>query len=289
MHRIDSHCHLWELVRGDYNWLDINNPSLAAIARDFSIDDLVPLKNAAGVDQLIVVQAAATEAETDYLLSLASEHDDIAGVVGWVDIVSETAALALIEFASHAKFKGIRPMLQDIEDTQWLVTAPDQSIWQILISLNLRLDALVQPRHLQMLHQFCQHNDELPIVIDHIAKPKQAFAGDADAFNHWARYMRLISVDTDAYCKVSGLLTELSKSAQQNSLSTIKPAFDHLLECFGPSRLMWGSDWPVLTLASDYAAWHDLSSQLISELSQDEQVMIMGGSAVNFYGLTDTV
>lgn len=288
MLRIDSHCHLWELARGDYHWLDINNPSLVAIARDFSINDLAPLKNAAGVDKLIVVQAAATEAETHYLLSLASQYDDIAGVVGWADILSEQAALAVIEFASHTKFKGIRPMLQDIEDTQWLVTAPDPSIWQIMISLNLRLDALVQPRHLPMLHQFCQINDELPVVIDHIAKPKQAFAGDADAFNHWAKYMRQISGDTHAYCKVSGLLTELSRTVQQNPLSTIKPAFDLLLECFGPSRLMWGSDWPVLTLASDYAAWHDLSSQLLSDLSQDEQAMILGGSAANFYGLTDT-
>ena len=287
MLQIDSHCHLWELVRGDYTWLDVSNPSLAVIARDFSIDDIAPLKDAAGVDKLVVVQAAATEAETEYLLSLASKHSDIAGVVGWADITSEKAALALIAFASHAKFKGIRPMLQDIEDTQWLVSAPDPSIWQVMSSLNLRLDALVQPRHLPMLHEFCQHNNELAVVIDHTAKPRQAFAGDTEAFDHWAKYMRLISTDTHAYCKVSGMLTELSAAANCDPLSSIKPAFDVLLECFGPGRLMWGSDWPVLTLASSYAAWHDLSLQLISELSLDEQAMILGGSAVNFYGLND--
>jgi len=253
MRRVDSHCHLWDLSRGDYDWMDTSDPAMQPIARDFQFDDIAPVLSAAGIDEVVLVQAAATEAETHYLLSLADSHSEISGVVGWSNIELDSATALLECWANHFKFKGIRPMLQNIEFTDWLVTAPHPSIWKQLSELGLRLDALVQPRHLPMLHQFCK------------------------------------GTDTQAFCKVSGLLTELPSESTRAPLDVIRPVFDVLLEHFSPSRLMWGSDWPVLTLASNYKEWDSVTSKLLNELSDNEKRLILGETAVQFYGLGETV
>lgn len=287
MGRVDAHCHLWDLSRGDYDWLDVNNPDLAPIARDFGVDDLAPQLVAADVDHVVVVQAAASEAETDYLLSLSDKHSEIGGVVGWVDLLAENAGQVLADWAVNPKFKGIRPMLQGIEADAWLIDSPPKDIWHKVVQLGLRFDALVQPRHLEVMLRFCQENSELRVVIDHAAKPKDAFAGDARAFEDWSRNMRALGQNSQAYCKVSGLLTELDAHSLEDPLPVLKPVFDVLLESFGPARLMWGSDWPVLRLASDYTRWNALTFELLAGLSDDDRSLILGGTATQFYGLED--
>ena len=269
--------------------MDTSDPAMQPIARDFQFDDIAPVLSAAGIDEVVLVQAAATEAETHYLLSLADSHSEISGVVGWSNIELDSATALLECWANHFKFKGIRPMLQNIEFTDWLVTAPHPSIWKQLSELGLRLDALVQPRHLPMLHQFCKVNENIPVVIDHAAKPKQAFSGDRRAFDAWANDMKRLGTDTQAFCKVSGLLTELPSESTRAPLDVIRPVFDVLLEHFSPSRLMWGSDWPVLTLASNYKEWDSVTSKLLNELSDNEKRLILGETAVQFYGLGETV
>ncbi len=287
MERVDAHCHFWELSRGDYTWLDVSNPDLAPIARDFLPAEMKLHREAADIDRVVVVQAAATEAETDYLLGLADQHDEIGGVVGWADLESEKVELRLKNWATNPKFNGIRPMLQDIEDTNWILGEPQIEIGRILEKLDLRFDALIEPRHLPAIYQFCDKYPDLAVVIDHAAKPKAALAGDREAFVDWSTYMKKIAGNPNVYCKLSGLLTELQPAAQVSLHGLLDRYINVLLEAFGPQRLMWGSDWPVLTLASDYQSWLNLSHTLLQNIDGAARDQIFGGTASAFYGLGD--
>lgn len=283
--RVDSHCHLWDLDRGDYGWLDRSDPALAPIARNFCPADLNTVVTPFAISQVVAVQAAPTVDETRYLLDLAAGSTLISGVVGWVDLTSKDAARDLEELGLNAKFKGIRPMLQDIEDADWIITAPRKDAIAALLQTGRRFDALVLPQHLEALLTFAHANPDLPIVIDHAAKP--ALTADAGDPRHgmWREGMRRMADDTTAYCKLSGLLTEMSALQRRNPLGILQSVFDDLMEWFGPERLMWGSDWPVLTLAAPFQDWHSISGDLLSRLAPRDRARIQSGSALAFYGL----
>lgn len=286
MFRIDAHCHLWELDRGDYDWLDVSDPAFEKIARDFNASDLAEATQRAEISQVIAVQAAATEAETEYLLSLADKYPEIAGVVGWVDLSSAQAINKIDKFSDHHAFKGIRPMLQGIENTNWLLEVPQPDVWQFLAQKGLRFDALIKPRHLSMIHQFCLENPSLPVVIDHAAKPEIA-GGDQGALDAWYTNIARVANETHATCKLSGLLNEMSQEQLPDAYAILTPLVDHLIDCFGPDRLMWGSDWPVVHMAGDYDIWNDLTLELLQDLDQKSLQSILSGTASQFYGITE--
>jgi L-fuconolactonase len=274
MLRIDAHQHFWTTSRHDYGWL---TPELGPIYRDFQPNDLQPLLVNAGIDRSLLVQAAQSEAETFYLLDLAARTDFVAGVVGWVDLEAADAAARVAAVAKRGVI-GLRPMVQDIADTQWLLRSALKSGLEAMITHDLRFDALVQPRHLSILPEFSQLYPMLQVVIDHGAKPdiaKGNLQPWADAITHVAR-------TTKFYCKLSGLVTEAGPDWQSND---IQPYVNILLDAFGSDRLMWGSDWPVLNLASNYCSWHDVTSELLSGLSDQDRAQIFGGTAARFYGL----
>lgn len=283
-HRIDAHCHLWALDRGDYHWMDVSDPSFAPIARDFDAGDLALMRREADIGDVVLIQAAATEAETEFLLSLADDHDEIKAVVGWVDLSRADAEKQIDRFARNTAFKGIRPMLQDIEDTNWLIKIPQDTIWNHLSDNGLRLDALIKPRHLPMITQFCLDHPNLPIVIDHCAKPEFAKA-DKSPIDTWLDGILKIANDTHAYCKLSGLLTEMAAEQLPNAYEILKPLVGQLIEAFGAERMMWGSDWPVVCLAGGYARWNDLTQALLKDLDPASQDAILFKSAEQFYGL----
>ncbi|MTH76801.1 amidohydrolase family protein [Paracoccus aestuariivivens] len=270
MQVLDAHCHFWRLDRGDYGWLDGKGGPLQAIRRDFT-----PQQHP-GEGPVIAVQAAPSLAETDYLLSLTDPR--IVGVVGWVDLRSAQAVHDLQQRAQNARFLGIRPMLQDIPDTDWLLNAPRPEALDTLVELGLTFDALVTERHLPVLAQFADSNPDIPVVIDHAAKPKPA-----DRKN-WSLGMQRLSAQGH-HCKLSGLLTELSADELRDPLLALRPVVAELLDWFGPDRLIWGSDWPVLNLAGSYAGWRDLTDELLAGLSPDERAAVMGGNAKRFYGV----
>ena len=273
--RIDSHQHFWLLNRGDYGWL---TDDLAPLYRDFLPDDLHPLLLRAGIHQTILVQAAPTLRETHYLLQLAEETDFIAGVVGWVDMEQPSAANDVEALAGQPLFLGIRPMIQDIPDPAWMLRPQLQPVYERLTELNLTFDALVKPQHLQNLYTLLCRYPDLDVVIDHGAKPDIA----NNVFQPWADEIATIAADTSAFCKLSGLLTEAGNEPVYEKL---QPYVQHLLDCFGAERLMWGSDWPVLELAADYRTWNDVSNQFLRNLAMDERLRILGGNAKTFYGL----
>jgi L-fuconolactonase len=274
--RIDGHQHFWTTQRDDYGWL---TPELEILYRDFGPDDLQPLLEQAGVNQTVLIQAAATTDETRYLLGISEHHSMVAGVVGWVDMDSPDDAIeALDEFARHPKFVGIRPMIQEIEDCAWIDRPELGVVLDALIERNVCFDALVRSEHLPYLLNSLTRHPELRVVVDHGAKPN---IGNGE-WQPWADGIAAIASQTAAYCKISGLITEASHTQTYNDVMRY---LDHLLEVFGPKRLIWGSDWPVLNLAGDYMGWHDTSTAQLAALPEQDRNNILGRNAIDFYNL----
>jgi len=286
--RIDTHQHFWRRSRGDYAWLDSAQPALRPLLRDFEPPDLSPLLDEHGVSQTVLVQAAASEAETDFLLSLADQHAWIGGVVGWIDLSDAARRPVLERWARHPKFKGVRPMLQDMTDVQWIAHAPQAAMVNALIDHGLRLDALVKPPHLAALLRFIARWPELDVVIDHAAKPTLREGWQADWVPTWRAGMRDIASHPHVQCKFSALLTEADAAAVgdvEAAVATVRPVWDTLVEHFGTGRLMWGSDWPVLTLAGSYARWVSVCDTLVGELDPAQQAAVWRDNAARFYAL----
>ena len=276
--RVDCHQHFWRLSRGDYGWLDARN--FPKITRDFLPNDLAPLLAAGKIDRTILVQAAPSEAETHFLLDLARTTPFVAGVVGWVDFDAPNAADHIAALASDRKLVGLRPMIQDIADVDWMLRGELAAALDAMTRNHLRFDALVKPRHLPALVTFIERYDELAIVIDHGAKPDIQGLG----LEGWEKFMRHIGRNSRVRCKLSGLAFE---AGPRWSAKTLKPYVDVLLESFGPSRLMWGSDWPVLNEVGDYENWLAACETLTSSMGAAECAQVFGGTAAAFYGIAE--
>lgn len=275
--QIDAHQHFWQICRGDYDWM---NDSVSAIRRDILPTDLTPLIDKHEIDGTVVVQAAATVAETQFILALAEKTDFIKGAVGWIDLENTEACHTLDRLMVSPFFKGIRPMLQDISNTNWIMQPNILSNLKELSMRGLCFDALITPRHLDAIFSLSQRLPELKIVIDHCAKPD--FKSDTDAIEHWRNGMKKLASMPNVCCKISGLANEVG--ADWNAES-IKPIINHVLETFGPTRIMWGSDWPVLNLVGDYTRWRQVSAKLLEQISSDERALIYGQNAIGFYNL----
>lgn len=270
---IDAHQHFWQLDRGDYGWL---TPALAPLYRDFMPADLAPHLSRHGIDGTILVQAAPTLAETEFMLDLAERTPFVLGVVGWVDFEASSAADDIARLARHPKLVGLRPMIQDIADDDWMLRDDLSPAFEAMIKANLTFDALVLPRHLSRLRELLSRHPNLRTVIDHAAKP--AIAGGL--FEDWAKDMAILAKETNAYCKLSGLLTE---AGDDWTPTDVAPYVAHLMEHFGDQRLIWGSDWPVLTIATNYGTWVDMANSFIP--NERESEAIFGSNAVDVYRL----
>ena len=274
--RVDAHHHVWRLARGDYGWL---TSELAPIYRDFTLDDLHPLLARAKVEATVLVQAAPTVAETEFLLGVAHASDGLVrGVVGWVDLAAPDAEATLARLAQDPLLKSIRPMLQDIADTEWILrTEVDRGI-AVIEEHALRFDALVKPPQLPALLRMAERHPGLPIVIDHGGKPAIV---DRD-WEPWASNIAELADHSQVVCKLSGLATEAGSGWTPRTLARY---VDHLLACFGSKRLLWGSDWPVVNLAGGYHRWIRAAEQLLARLPDADRNAIFGESARQFYGL----
>lgn len=274
---IDAHQHYWEPARGDYGWL---TPQMTALYRAFGPADLAPLRATCGVSRTVVVQAAPTVDETRYLLDLARKDDSIAGVVGWVPLDDPHAATLIAELAREPKLRGVRPMLQDLPDENWIATANTARAVDALIAHDLAFDALIFTRHANALATFLARHPALRVVIDHGAKPPIRGSESVDAA--WANAIVQLAQFPQVHCKLSGLVTEAAPGWTD---ATLAPWVAHLLANFGAQRVMWGSDWPVLNLNGDYGRWHDGAHRLLASLSDDERAAVFGGNAMRFYRL----
>ncbi|WP_171180622.1 amidohydrolase [Ruegeria sp. HKCCD8929] len=275
--RIDAHQHFWTLARGDYGWLTAD---LEVLYRDFGPEDLTPMLKAAGIEGTVLVQAAPTVAETEFMLGLADRNSFIKGVVGWVDFESPDAPDEIARLAQHPALVGLRPMIQDIADPDWMLRGDLAPAFAALTGQDLTFDALVLPHHLSNLRRLLERYPQMRVVIDHGAKPRIA---DGD-FRDWATDMAAMARDTSAFCKLSGLVTE---AAVGWTVDDLKPYVVHLLDTFGPERLIWGSDWPVCTLASSYERWLEATDILLADLDSAAKSAILGGNATRAYRLRE--
>lgn len=273
---IDAHFHCWQPARGDYGWL---TPELTPIYRDMSVADWQAVAAPCGITGGVLVQAAPTEAETRFLLQLAAQDDAVLGVVGWVNWLAPDAAERVHQLASHPKLKALRPMLQDIADPTWVLQSSVQPALLAMADCGLVFDALVKSAHLPHILTLAQRHPDLQIVIDHGAKPNIVI-GEWQA---WADGIERIARETTACCKLSGLFTEAPLGATGADLQRWT---DHILACFGPTRMVWGSDWPVLELSGkSYANWWQASQQLLAHFPEAERGAILGGNAQRIYGM----
>jgi L-fuconolactonase len=271
---IDAHQHFWRLDRGDYGWL---TPALAPLYRDYLPTDLAPALQRSGIHSTVLVQAAPTVAETRFLLELAHANEFIAGVVGWADFEDPLVAETVESLCADEKLVGLRPMIQDIAETEWMLGEHLAPAYEAMIEHGLVFDALVLPRHLPALRELARRHPDLAIVLDHGAKPplKGGDLGD------WKREIAALARESPIGCKLSGLVTEAGSAEP----AALREAVDHLLECFGPERLMWGSDWPVCELVCTYDDWRATSAALLSGLTDGQRAFIHSATARRIYGI----
>ncbi|WP_279482493.1 amidohydrolase [Aureimonas sp. SK2] len=273
---IDSHQHFWQVARGDYGWMD---ESVAPLLRDFMPADLEPLLRRAGIDRTILVQAADTQAETDFLLDIAARTPFVAGVVGWLDMDADGFAERLDHYRAQPKFVGLRPMLQDLADDAFILRPRVLDNLKRVAEAGLAFDILTFPRHLPHVAKALEAVPGLRAVVDHLSKPPIAAGG----LDPWRDDIAAVAAFPNVSCKVSGMVTE---ATAEWALEDLAPYVDHVAECFGPGRLLFGSDWPVATLAAGYGEVANAARALLGRrFGPAEMDAIFGGNAARFYRL----
>jgi L-fuconolactonase len=275
MMRVDAHQHFWRIADRNGAWPP---PALAAIHRDFAPGELAPLLARHNITRTVLVQSMPNEQDTQFMLDLARRNAFIAGVVGWADLKGANAPERIAVLARDPLLKGLRPMLQDEVDERWIDDAALEPAIAAMRRHDLSLDALVLPRHLPALLAFAQRYPDLPIVIDHGAKPAIA-TGELEP---WRRDLAALARLPQVHCKLSGLVTEAGGAW---NVERLRPYVEHILDAFGPGRVIWGSDWPVLHLAANYAQWIAASETLLAGLDGAARDDIFGLNAVRFYRL----
>jgi len=271
--RIDAHQHFWQTARGDYGWL---TPAIGPLWRDFMPADLAPLLADARIDRTILVQAAPTEAEAAFLLDLAHRTPFVAGVVGWTDFASPDAPERIAALAADPLLVGLRPMVQDIADDTWLARIDLRPAFEAMLAHDLVFDALVLPRHLVPLLRVLDRHPDLAVVVDHAAKPDIR----AGRYDRWRADLAAVAAHPRTFVKLSGLATEAGPGWRAEDLL---PVARQVLESFGPRRTIFGSDWPVLTLAGDYAGWLAAAEELCGNLGASDRDAVFGGNAARVY------
>ena len=278
MRQIDAHQHFWRYTAEEFGW--IGDP-MAAIRRDFLPGDLRPLLDAAGIDATIAVQARQSIEETDFLLGLAAENDWIAGVVGWAPLGSSDADAALECMAAHPKLRGVRHGLQ-AEPDEYFHRADFNAGIALLPQFGLTYDLLIVERQLPAAIKLVDRHPNQPFILDHIAKPLI----ESGQLEPWRSQITEVARRPNVTCKLSGMVTEADLDGWTED--NLRPYVETVLDAFGPSRLLFGSDWPVCTVAASYGRWADVVRAFIATLGADEQRAIFGGNAEKAYNLSTT-
>ena len=274
--RIDGHQHFWHYSAQEYGWI---NDAMAYLRRDFLPEDLKPILSADGFNGSIAVQARQTVEETRWLLELAGANDFIKGVVGWVDLSSPELAAQLEQFAKSSKLVGVRHVLQDEPDDEFMLRPEFRRGIARLANYGLTYDLLLYPKHLSIAVKLVREFPRQRFVVDHIAKPRIADA----VIEPWDREIRELAKFENVWCKASGMVTE----ARWNGWKPehFRPYLDIVFEAFGPQRIMIGSDWPVCAVAASYADTMEIVKQYIEMLGPAEQEAVLGGNCAEFYGV----
>ena len=272
----DSHQHFWQVGRFDYPWM---TSELGVLYRDYLPDELAPILSRNGVSKTVLVQASNSVAESHWLLNLANENSFIAGVVGWVDLMSPIVDAQLDELSAHSKFKGVRHLVESEPDDDWLIQPSVLSGLRQLSRYRLSYDLLVHTRHLKYVLQVVESVPELAFVIDHLAKPPIA----KNEIKAWSQALKPLASYPNVHCKLSGLVTEANWTSWKSD--DLRPFVEYALELFGTERLMFGSDYPVCLLAASYDRVLDAFQEILEPLSDADREKIFSNNAAKFYRL----
>ncbi|HWG20533.1 MAG TPA: amidohydrolase family protein [Terracidiphilus sp.] len=276
MMRIDAHQHFWRYDPVEYGWI---GDSMAELRRDFVPSDLKPLLDGMGFDGCVAVQASQSLEETRRLLEFAQENEFVCGVVGWVDLRSPELPRQLEQFARDPKLVGVRHVVQDEADDEFMLRADFRRGIARLAEFDLAYDVLIYPRQLRAAALLANDFPQQRFVLDHIAKPLIA----QGALEPWESDLRALAEFPNIGCKVSGMVTEARWNQWRGE--DFRPYLDVVFEAFGPGRIMIGSDWPVCTVAADYGATMGLAMDYVVQFSREEQEAILGGNCAAFYRL----
>jgi L-fuconolactonase len=274
---IDAHHHLWRYVPPGQPWM---SDGMEVLRRDYLVDDLRAATTGVGITGTIVVEAERSLEETLWLSEIAANDDLIRGVVGWAPLTHPEIASELERMAQLPKLRGIRHPIHDEPDDRFLLREDFNRGIAALKQFNLRYDILIFEKHLPLTIKFVDMHPNQVFILDHIAKPRIRDG----ALSPWKHNLRELARRQNVYCKLSGMVTEADWNAW--NYERLSPYIDVVLEAFGPRRLMFGSDWPVVTLASSYRRWWETIRIALAELSPSEQEWILSRTAVESYGLT---
>ena len=275
--RVDSHQHYWKVERGDYHWM---TPDVSVLYRDYLPSDLRPSLIKHNIQKTILVQAAQTVAETDFLLDLAAKDDRVAGVVGWLDMEDLDFAAQFERYRSKPRFIGLRPMLQDLPDDRWILRPNVLSALRVMAAADFPFDIVTYPRHLPFVLQALESVPQLRAVIDHLSKPEIR----SGKLEPWRSLITQLAGYRNLYCKLSGLVTEADH--EHWSLDDLRPYVEHVIQCFGFDRVMFGSDWPACLRAGSYdQVIGALREILAARLDEETEPKLFGRNAARFYKL----
>ncbi|MCW0483018.1 amidohydrolase family protein [Gaoshiqia sediminis] len=273
---IDSHHHFWNYNPVEFDWID---EEMAAIRKSFLPGDLKQTLDGNGVDGVVSVHARQCLEETGWLLRLAAENDFMRGVVGWLPLADKTINELLRHYAANPWLKGIRHVVQGEPDPEFILGKDFNRGISLLKNYGLVYDILIFEHQLPNTIRFVDQHPEQQFVLDHIAKPKIK----ANEITAWAKKLKELAKRGNVSCKISGMVTEADY--KNWTAEQLQPYFDVVLEAFGPSRLLYGSDWPVCLVATPYADWLKLVKKVLSALSEAEQKQIFYENAVRIYQL----
>ena len=272
---VDSHHHFWQIDRFNYSWMPDGSP----LATNYGPDDLAPLVESVGINYTVIVQAVSSPDEAHWLLELAERYEFIAGVVGWVDLTDPKVGYTLDELQRSKYFKGVRHIWEGEEDPGWIVNSGAINGLQELVRRKLTFDFLAKPPNLPFIPQVMDQVPDLRAVVDHIAKPLIA----DHVIEPWLTDLRKVASINGIHCKISGMVTEADH--QNWTPDDLRPYVHHVLGLFGSDRLMFGTDWPVSTLAAEYKTVTDTARGILDSLSPSANADIFGGTAARFYRL----
>jgi L-fuconolactonase len=274
--RVDSHQHFWQYNPNQHVWM---TDDMAELRRDFLPHDLSPLLKSVEFDGTIAVQARQTLEETDWLLALADRYDFIRGVVGWVDLRADDVGDQLQRYVGHPKFKGVRHIVHDEPDIEFLLLPEFRRGIRALSQFGLTYDLLLRPVHLAVALKLVREFPQQPFVVDHIAKPLIK----SGTISPWREDLKALARCKNVYCKLSGMVTEADWRRWKPDDFT--PYLDIVLDAYGADRVMIGSDWPVCTLSGDYRPVMDIVVDYVRQFSPGERDEILGTNCIRFYRL----
>lgn len=272
---IDAHQHFWLFNEEDYGWIGKHQ---SVIRRDFLPETLLPIYKQNNIDACVAVQARQSEKETRWLIKLAQQHQFIKAVVGWIDLKAVDLAEQLTHYQAFPMLKGFRHVLQDEADSQFMLDKDFIQGLKLLAEFGYRYDLLILAKQLPQANELLQHLPQLPIVLDHIGKPSIETGED---FDQWQRGINTLASYQNAYCKVSGMVTETDVNNWQEK--DFNQYLDVIFNAFGPERIMYGSDWPVCLLGGKYEAIKAIIENYVEKNYPQYKQAVFGGNAKTFY------